>query len=161
MSFVVATLTYSAWAVGPYYEQPNNVHAYYESCYEAGSVVDANLPADALLVVGDLDENAGTPFRAQSPTLLYYSHRKGWQITPDEFSIERLDSLALSGADFFLTANVFALRNGAFWSDLLARGVTTPSAYPRLWTDAEAFHRFLSTQQSRDKHFVLVPLVGE
>ncbi len=160
-SIVVATLAYSAWAVQPYYEQPNNIHTYYESCYDAGRLVDANLPEDALLVIGDLDENAGTPFRAQSPTLLYYSHRKGWQITPDEFSMERLDSLAIAGADFFLTAHAFASRDRSFWNDLLARGVTIPSAYPRLWTDAGAFLRFLSAQNGRDKHFVLVPLIVE
>ena len=155
---LVATAVYSAGAVGPYYEQPNNIHMYYESCYEAGQIIDAKLPAAARLVVGDLDDNAGTPYRAQSPTLLYYSHRKGWQITPDEFAIDRLDSLAALGADFFLVAGVFAMGNPVFWRDILERGVSTPSAYPRLWTDERLFRQYLSRQQTRDKHFVLVPL---
>jgi 4-amino-4-deoxy-L-arabinose transferase-like glycosyltransferase len=153
-----ATVVYSAGAVGPYYEQPNNIHVYYTSCYETGRIADAKLPTDALLVVGDLDDNAGTPFRAQSPTLLYYCHRKGWQITPDEFAVDRLDSLSALGADFFLTATAFATGNPVFWRDLLQRGVSTPSAYPRLWTDERAFRKYLSRQKTKDRHFVLVAL---
>lgn len=155
---LVATVAYSAGAVGYYYKQPNNINAYYKSCYEAGQIVDAKLPADAWLVVGDLDDNAGTPYRAQSPTLLYYSHRKGWQITPGEFAIDRLDSLAALGADFFFVAGAFAMGNPVFWRGLLERGVSTPSAYPRLWTDERAFRQYLREQQTKDKHFVLVPL---
>ncbi len=155
-----ATVAYSAGAVGPYYEQPNNIHDYYESCYETGRIIDARLPADALLVIGDLDDNAGAPFRAQSPTLLYYSHRKGWQITPDEFSLDRLDSLSVLGADFFLVAGAFAMGQPTFWRDLLQRGVSTPSAYPRLWTDQRDFRRYLNEQKTEDRHFVLVPLSG-
>jgi len=153
-----ATAAYSAGAVGPYYEQPNNIHAYYESCYEAGRIIDEKLPADALLIVGDLDENAGTPFRAQSPTMLYYGHRKGWQITPDEFAMDRLDSLSALGADFFFVAGVFAMGNSVFWADLVKRGVSTPTAYPQVWTDERAFRQYLSKQKTRDRHFVLVPL---
>ncbi len=149
---------YSAWAVGPYYEQPNNVHTYYESCHIAGRILDGKLPPDALLVVGDVDENAGAPHRAQSPTLLYYCHRKGWQINPGEFAPGRLDSLAAVGADFFLVAGGFAMGDRPFWQDLLRRGVSTPSGYPRLWHDEAEFARFIGTQRGEDRHFILVPL---
>jgi len=108
--------------------------------------------------VGDVDENAGAPHRAQSPTLLYYCHRKGWQINPGEFAPGRLDSLAAVGADFFLVAGGFAMGDRPFWQDLLRRGVSTPSGYPRLWHDEAEFARFIGTQQGEDRHFILVPL---
>ena len=155
---VVGLGAYSARALGPYYEQPNNVHKYYESCHMAGRILDGKLPPDALLVVGDVDENEGAPHRAQSPTLLYYSHRKGWQINPTEFSAGRLDSLGAVGADFFLVAGGFARGDGPFWKDLLRQGVSTPSSYPRLWHDEAEFARFIATQQGDDRHFILVPL---
>lgn len=155
---VVGVGAYSAWAIGPYYEQPNNLQKYYKSCHLAGGIVDAKLPKDAKLVIGDLDENAGAPYRSQSPTLLYYCHRKGWQITPDEFASAQLDSLAAEGADYFLVAGGFAMGDKIFWRDLLRRGVTIPSAYPRRWHDEAAFTRFLSRQRGDDRHFILVAL---
>src|SRR5262249_4554373 len=76
---------------------------YYVAQYEIGRELDKLLPKDALLVVGDLDENAGAPYRCQSPSLLYFAHRKGWQIMPEEFrDRDRLKSLADRGARFFL-----------------------------------------------------------
>ena len=151
-------LAYGAGTLGTYYEQPNNLHAYYESCYRAGQLVDSKLPSDALLVVGDLDENAGAPFRAQSPTLLYYSHRKGWQITPEEFTSAHLDSLAAQGADFFLVAGAFAMQNFSFWQDLLRRGVSTPISYPEQWTDEALFRAHVKKESDLSRHFVLVRL---
>ena len=151
-------LGFSAHAVIPYYEQPNNVHEYYESCYSFGNWADKNLPKEALLVIGDLDENTGTPFRSQSPTMLYYCHRKGWQITPEEFSEGKLDSLADLGADFFLVAGGFVLQNREFWEHLLSRGVSTTDAYPKKWFDSKKFQRHIAESSSRSKHFVIVEL---
>ena len=159
-ALVIGVGVYSAWAVGPYYEQPNNLHKYYRSCHLAGQILDAKLPQDAMLVVGDLDENAGAPHRSQSPTLLYYCHRKGWQITPDEFAVDRLDSLAAAGADYFLVAGGFAMGDKPFWQDLLQRGVTIPSAHPRQWHDEAEFAHFISGQSGEDRHFILVSLEG-
>ena len=149
---------YSAGALAPYYDQPNNIHAYYESCHRAGQLIDSKLPSDALLVVGDLDENSGAPFRAQSPTLLYYSHRKGWQITPEEFTSAHLDRLAAQGADFFLVAVAFAMQNSSFWQDLLKRGVSTPISYPEQWTDEALFRAYVKKESDLSRHFVLVRL---
>lgn len=159
-TLVVGVAAYSAWAVRPYYAQPNNWHNYYRSCHLVGRILDAKLPQDALLVIGDEDENTGVPHRAQSPTLLYYCHRKGWQITPPEFAPERLDSLAAQGADYFLVAAGFVVENESFWQDLLRRGVTIPSAHPRRWHDEAEFMRFVSRQPREDRHFILVSLAG-
>ena len=159
-ALVVGVAAYSAWAVGPYYDQPNNWHKYYQSCHLVGRILDAKLPQDAMLVIGDEDENTGAPHRSQSPTLLYYCHRKGWQITPAEFASARLDSLAAEGADYFLVAAGFAVDNEPFWQDLLRRGVTTPSAHPRRWHDEAEFMRFVSWQRGAERHFILVSLAG-
>ncbi len=158
---VLSVLGYSAYAIQPYYKQPNNVHAYYESCYDFGHWADKNLPKDALLVVGDLDENSGTPFRSQSPTMLYYCHRKGWQITPDEFSEAKLDSLAHLGADFFVAAGGFVLKNPEFWKQLLSRGVSMTDSYPQKWHDHEKFRRHIAQSSSRSRHFLIVELTED
>ena len=159
-ALIVGVAAYSAWAVRPYYAQPNNWHNYYQSCYLVGRILDAKLPPDALLVIGDEDENTGVPHRSQSPTLLYYCHRKGWQITPPEFAPERLDRLAAEGADYFLAAAGFVVDNEPFWQDLLRRGVTIPSAHPRQWHDEAEFMRFVSRQPGADRHFILVSLAA-
>ena len=110
-----------------------------------------------MMVIGDEDQNAGVPHRAQSPTLLYYCHRKGWQITLDEFAPDRLDSLAAEGADYFLVAAGFVVKgNEPFW-----RGVTIPSAYPRQWHDEAEFMRFVAKQPRKDRHFILVSLAAD
>ena len=160
-AFFVAIGAYSTWAARPYYEQPNNLHNYYSSCYAAGRIVDDKLPKEVLLVVGDLDENAGAPNRSQSPTMLYYCHRDGWQITPEEFTSDRLDSLAAVGADYFLVAGRFAMDNKTLWPELLRRGVTTPTGYPHMWHETAEFLRFISKSVGDDRHFVLVPLGRE
>lgn len=149
---------YSAWAVVPYYRPADNLYRYYRACFRAGQVLDQRLPASALLVVGDLDENAGTPHRAQSPTLLYYCHRKGWQVTPDEFSAATLDSLAGRGAGFFVAAGGFVASEPSFWEELLRRGITIPSAYPRFWNDERDFRRMLAGHRDLDRDFVVVQL---
>ncbi|MEE3233807.1 MAG: glycosyltransferase family 39 protein [Candidatus Latescibacterota bacterium] len=161
MVLAFSVLTYSVHAVQPYYNQPNNVHEYYESCYDFGQWADKNLPKDALLVVGDLDENSGTPFRSQSPTMLYYCHRKGWQITPDEFSEAKLDSLASLGADFFVVAGGFVLQKPEFWKELLGRGVSTTDSYPGKWYDSEKLQRHISQSSSRSRHFIIVKLIED
>ena len=75
---------------------------YYVAQYEIGRDVDGLIPKDALLVVGDLDDNSA-PYRTQAPTLLYFCHRKGWQLLPEEFrDRDRLATLAQRGARFFL-----------------------------------------------------------
>ena len=159
-ALIAGVAAFSAWAVRPYYAQPNNWHNYYQSCHLVGRILDAKLPPDALLVIGDEDENIGVPHRAQSPTLLYYCHRKGWQITPDEFAPDRLDSLAAEGADYFLAAAGFAVDNEPFWQDLLRRGVTIPSAHPRQWHNKAEFMHFVSRQLGADRHFILVSLAA-
>ena len=76
---------------------------YYVAQRDIGREVEARVPKDALLVVGDFDTNVGAQYRTQSPTLLYYAHRKGWQLLPGEFGDRSLiDSLVRGGARFFL-----------------------------------------------------------
>jgi hypothetical protein len=59
--------------------------AYYDAQLEIGRRVDAAIPRDALLIVGDLDDDArGSIYRSQNPVLLYYCHRKGWQLMPEQ-----------------------------------------------------------------------------
>ena len=93
--------------------------------------------------------------------MLYYCRRKGWQITPGEFSGARLDSLAALGADFFLAGGGFARPDSAFWQELLRRGITIPSEYPRFWADEELFNRMWRTHREPDRHFVLARLFAE
>jgi len=158
---VLGTGVYSAWAVQPYYRPPNNVYNYYKSCYVVGQILDRKLPPDVLLVVGDMDENAGAPYRAQSPTMLYYCHRKGWQIALEEFSGDRLDSLTARGADYFLAAGGFVLQNRAFWQELVHRGITIPSEFPRFWKDARPFDQARKRHPGPDRHFFLARLGGD
>ena len=156
---LLCTLAYSSWAVHGYYRPGRNVYQYYAGCLAAGRSVAAKLPAEALLVVGDLDENAGAPDRAQSPTMLYFCNRKGWQITPPEFSGRTLDSLAAAGATHFVSAARFAMGVPAFWQHLLVRGVATPAAYPALTHDHGEYLAQVRAQVGADRHFIIVPLV--
>lgn len=149
---------YSAWAAPGLYRPANNVYNYYRACHAAGQLIDQKLPASALLVVGEIDENAGAPHRAQSPTMLYYCRRKGWQITPEEFSAATLDSLVARGAGFLVVAGGFAVQNQVFWEELLRRGVSLPSAYPRFWHDDREYRRMLAGYQGPDRDFALVRL---
>jgi 4-amino-4-deoxy-L-arabinose transferase-like glycosyltransferase len=155
---LLSTGAYSAWAVRPYYRPPNNIYKYHQSCYAVGRLLDRSLPEDALLVVGDIDENAGASHRAQSPTMLYYCHRKGWQLTPDEFTGDRLDSLAALGGSYFIAAGGFVLQNRVFWRDLVAGGVTLPSQYPRFWTDADQIEAVRRRHPGADRNFFLARL---
>ena len=149
---------YGVWAVQDYYRPPNNVYVYYQACWQAGRALDSRLPEDALVVVGDLDENSGAPNRAQNPSLLYYMGRKGWQITPQEFEIGRLDSLAGLGATHFVAAGRFAMARGDFWRQLLERGVSVVPAYPRQWHDGRAFLRDLAAVKGAGRDFLVVQL---
>ena len=104
------------------------------------------------------DDNAGAPARAQSPTLLYYCHRKGWQITPDEFSEDRLDSLAGLGATHFVVAGWAKTKRPAFWRGLLRRGVSIPPAYPRIWYGDADLRRGLVGYKGAEREFIVVRL---
>lgn len=77
---------------------------YYVAQHEIGRRVDAAIPRDALLVVGDLDDDArGAVYRSQNPALLYYCHRKGWQLLPEEFdNASLIQSLLAAGARYVL-----------------------------------------------------------
>ncbi len=155
---LLALAGYSAWSVSSYFRPGNPAHRFYRSSWEAGRLLDERIPPDALLVTGEHDDNAATPLRAQSPTLLYYCHRKGWQITLEQFSAGRLDSLSDLGASFFVTAIGFAMSDASFWRELLARGVTFPSAYPRQWTDDRRFRQAVAAHRGLDRNIVLVDL---
>ena len=147
------------WKLGDYYRPGNRIYDYYRSCELAGRVLDARMPAGARLVTGDIDEDRGGPFRTQSPTLLYYCHRKGWQITPDLFDASRLDSLAAEGADYFVVAAGFVKRVEPLWSELLARGVTTAATYPDFQTDERSFRRQARSVEGPERNILVVRLV--
>lgn len=100
---VAACLTALA-AFGYVYAAPLFVaHPFYRAQYEIGRDVDRLIPKDALIVTGELDDNKGSPYRSQSPVLLYFSHRKGWQLLPEEFAdANRLRDLRARGARYFL-----------------------------------------------------------
>lgn len=154
----------SAHEVADYYRPPT--YGYYASCLAAGRALDTKLPNAALVVVGDLDDNAGAPFRAQSPTLLYYMNRKGWQITPDEFSAAALDSLATLGAQYFVVPGGFVLQQTgaaqqAFWTDMLHRGVATAASWPEAWHDEAAFLRGANRHSGPERHVLAVRLQGQ
>ncbi|MBT3343159.1 MAG: hypothetical protein HN712_05445 [Gemmatimonadetes bacterium] len=158
---VAAILSITACAtsvVAEYHHPENNVYEYYRSCLAAGSVLDRALPASARLVVGDLDENAAAPHRAQNPSLLYYTHRKGWQITPSQFSVDLLDLLQTRGATHFLTATQFAQQSPAFWQELLRRGVSTPGAYPRRVHTHKGWLHQARAESGENRHFIVVAL---
>ena len=148
----------SFWKLRDYYRPGNNVYNYYRSCELAGRILDRRMPADARLVTGDITEMPKGPFRTGSPTLLYYCHRKGWQITPDLFDASRLDSLAAAGADYFVVAAGFVERREPLWGDLLARGVTTAAAFPDFRTDERSFRRQARSAAGPEKHILVVRL---
>jgi 4-amino-4-deoxy-L-arabinose transferase-like glycosyltransferase len=77
--------------------------AYYSAQHEIGRRVDAAIPRDALLIVGDLDDDArGAVYRSQNPALLYYCHRKGWQLLPDELDDAPLIQSLLAAGDRYI-----------------------------------------------------------
>jgi len=156
---LAAMAAQSARAVGDYYRPADELYDYYRTGHAAGAMLDAKLPADALLVVGDLDDNAGAPSRAQSPSMLYYCHRRGWQITPDQFRASLLDSLASLGAGYFVVPGGLVSGRPEFWQGLLHRGVSNPLAYPR-FTTSEAELREMTRQQRGNERFVLVIPLG-
>ena len=149
--------SYGIWAIQDFY-QPPKIYRFYQDSLAAGRALDRKLPPDVRLVVGDIDENTTELFRSQSPTMLYYCRRKGWQITLKEFSGTRLDSLAALGADYFLVGGGFARPDSAFWQELLRRGITIPSEYPRFWTDEALFDRMWRGHREPDRHFILTRL---
>ena len=158
MACLAALAAGSLWKARDYYRPGNNVYNYYRSCERAGRILDRRMPADARLVTGDITEMREGPFRARSPTLLYYCHRKGWQLTPDLFHISRLDSLAAEGADYFVVAAGFVERREPLWGDLLARGVTTAAAFPDFRTDERSFRRQARSAEGPERHILVVRL---
>jgi 4-amino-4-deoxy-L-arabinose transferase-like glycosyltransferase len=72
--------------------------------YEIGRRVDVVIPQGALVIVGDLDDDArGAIYRSQNPALLYYCHRKGWQLLPEDFKdVPLIRSLLVAGARYIL-----------------------------------------------------------
>lgn len=157
---LAAMAAQSARAVAHYYRPADGMYEYYRTGYAAGAVLDAKLPADALLVVGDLDDNAGAPFRAQNPSMLYYCHRRGWQITPEQFRASVLDSLASLGARYFVVPGGLISGQPGFWRGLLQRGVSNPLAYPRLATSDAGLRDMTRQQQGGDERYVLVVPLG-
>jgi 4-amino-4-deoxy-L-arabinose transferase-like glycosyltransferase len=96
---------WSAYALTGFYTGRYGAQGFYEytrAQHELGKELDGLLPGDALCVTADLDANARTPYRSQNPAMLYYLHRKGWQITPEEFKPERLEALTERGAKYFI-----------------------------------------------------------
>ncbi len=153
-----AAVAWSAVAVQPLYRPGGHLYDYYSSCYQVGAVVNSRLPADALLVVVDLDDNAGAPFRSQSPTMLYYCNRKGWQLTPDQLGGAALDSLAAAGADIALVPGGLVRDRPAILAGLYRRGVSLPSAYPSWWTDGASLAAARRTVPAAERSFFLVRL---
>lgn len=79
------------------------VQPFYLAQWEIGRDVDRLIPKDALVVTGEIDDNVDTPYRSQSPILLYFAHRKGWQLLPQEFTDpNRLHELVARGARYLL-----------------------------------------------------------
>jgi hypothetical protein len=152
------TVAWSAVAVQPLYRPGGHLYDYYSSCYQVGAVVDARLPGDALLVVIDLDDNAGAPFRSQSPTMLYYCRRKGWQLTPDQLQPAALDSLAAAGAAFALVPGGLVRDRPEVLADLYRRGVSLPSAYPDWCTDGASLAAARRSVPAAERSFLLVRL---
>jgi hypothetical protein len=139
------------------YRQPPT-YDYYKTCLAAGRMLDAKLPINARVLVGDIDDNKSSPFRAQSPTLLYYMNRKGWQITLDEFDAVHLDSLEALGAGFFVVPGGFVFDKPAFWDHLLTRGVATAASYPESWNDHAAFLDGANRHTGPERHVLVVRL---
>jgi hypothetical protein len=75
----------------------------YVDQFKIGQEVDRLIPKDALLAISDIDDNADAVYRTQSPTLLYYCDRKGWQLLPREIDEPgRMSLLKSRGARYFL-----------------------------------------------------------
>ena len=159
VALVVALAASGIWQLRAYYRPGKNAYGYYHSCLVAGRILDRKLPADALLVVGDIDENAGTPARSQSPTMLYYCNRKGWQITPDDFGAKTLDSLGAAGADYFVAAAGYVVGKLDVWQDLLQRGVTTAATFPEFYTDDGVLRAAIRRHSGPDRHILVIRLV--
>lgn len=148
---------FSASAVQTQYFD-HRLSKYNRARHAAGEILDRKLPEDALLVVGDFDSNAGALNRSQSPTMLYYCHRKGWQICRDEFSGALLDDLALEGATYFVVPGALVLNTGVFWEELLARGVSIPHLYPRFWSSERDLVGQLEGHQGIERNILIVQL---
>ncbi len=149
-------LAASAHEVSDYHRPPT--YGFYQACLAAGQALEQKLPTEALILVGDLDDNAATPFRAQCPTLLYYMNRKGWQITPAEFSSARLDSFTALGAEFFVVPGGFVVDKPELWANLLTRGVATAASFPESWYDDATFLMGANRHPGPERHVLVVRL---
>lgn len=92
--------------------------AYFAGQVEIGKQVDQWASRDIRIVVIDLDENRRAPYRSQNPVLLYHCNRKGWQITPDEASPERIEALRAQGATVLVTSILEMVKNTTLWDYL-------------------------------------------
>lgn len=96
-------------------------HDYFRAGYEIGREVQRRTPQDALVATIDLDENRRAPYRAQNPVLLYYSSRKGWHMTPEEATPERVEELRRMGARYLIAPIGELLRRPKLWRHLKER----------------------------------------
>ncbi len=67
-----------------------------DAYYHAGITINKITPKNSLLLVSDYDK----------PEVLYYSHRKGWHITPDDQNKETIENFIDQGANYFVTTEI-------------------------------------------------------
>ena len=89
MAIALALVTGSAIYAIDYMLPENPANS---TVYRLAELVDKYTPSDAKV----LTTTGG------DPTLLYLSHRKGWMISPEEVSAERLKAAVDDGAGFFV-----------------------------------------------------------
>ena len=114
MGFMGYVYSYPLYIAGTYRD-------YFRAEYAIGQEVRHHTPSDALVVTIDLDENRRAPHRAQNPVLLYYSGRKGWHLTPDEATPERVEGLREEGARYLIAPIGELLQNPRLWRHLKER----------------------------------------
>jgi len=114
IAFLSYTFAHESFKGHPYY-------AYFTGEYDIGKQVDRSIGRHDLIVTIDLDENRRAPYRSQNPALLYYSHRKGWQITPEEASPERIEALRAQGAKTLVAPILEMVKNPELWTHLKRR----------------------------------------
>jgi len=111
IAFLSYTFVHKSFKGHPYY-------AYFTGGYEIGRQVDRSVGRHDRIVTIDLDENRRAPYRSQNPALLYYCHRKGWQITPEEASPERIEALRAQGAKYLVAPILQIAKKPELWTHL-------------------------------------------
>ena len=114
MGFMSYVYSHPLYTAGPYRD-------YFRAEYAIGQEVQRRTPPDALVITIDLDENRRAPYRAQNPVLLYYSDRKGWHLTPDEATPERVERLREEGARYLIAPIGELLQRPQLWRHLKER----------------------------------------